>query len=273
MELLAKVKIDVPPPLFCTRMFPDQVPGPELGPKLDESFFEKLLRRFPNAGVVWNRELKDRKSGDNKGQWVPHFHDLIWGLPKFGAIEFTEERGEWVKVFQGPDECWRVEIWALDHLNQKYLAMQSRYSPGSGDMFRDWLARAWYEIVGSGDIRHYRAGTSAECLRESRAGRCYVSKAARYVSKEEDEACSMSPYFVGCRSWGVRGKKNIPFGQRRVITLTHAVLVRLMRAGANYIKSVSSKRRRFCSFNVFIQNSDQWIRLVLYYQSLEAEPF
>ena len=32
---------------------------------------------------------------------------------------------------------------------------------------REWLKRAWYEVVGSGDIRHYAAGTSVERVRSA----------------------------------------------------------------------------------------------------------
>lgn len=45
---------------------------------------------------------------------------------------------------------------------------------------REWLARAWFEIVGSGDERHLRAGVRIEAPRSQDGVRAYVSK---YLSK------------------------------------------------------------------------------------------
>lgn len=49
--------------------------------------------------------------------------------------------------------------------------------------YRKWLARAWYEIVGSGDERHLAAGTSAEEVRTWRGVAHYVSQ---YMANTKD---------------------------------------------------------------------------------------
>jgi hypothetical protein len=86
MSKLAKVRtVGVPLPFFAARTFPDRVPDAGLVPGMDDRFFKRLLRRFPDAGVFWRRELQERKSGKaSLGELVPHFHDLIWGVPRQG---------------------------------------------------------------------------------------------------------------------------------------------------------------------------------------------
>jgi len=47
---------------------------------------------------------------------------------------------------------------------------------------KDWLSRAWYEVVDSGDERHLRAGTQVQLARSHRG---VVSYAAKYTAKRE----------------------------------------------------------------------------------------
>lgn len=52
-------------------------------------------------------------------------------------------------------------------------------------METEWLARAWYECVGSGDERHFRAGTGVQRVRSRRGVMYYASK---YMSKLDGNA-------------------------------------------------------------------------------------
>lgn len=65
---------------------------------------------------------------------------------------------------------------------------------------KNWLSRAWYEVVGSGDERHFRAGTAVEAVRSYRGAMAYVSK---YLGKEQwlDEADGEG----WGRWWGIEG--------------------------------------------------------------------
>lgn len=47
--------------------------------------------------------------------------------------------------------------------------------PGEVQALRAWFAQAWYEIVGSGDVRHLHAGTSLSPVRDWRAVPAYIS--------------------------------------------------------------------------------------------------
>ncbi len=61
----------------------------------------------------------------------------------------------------------------------------------------EWIADAWYEVVGSGDRRHFLAGTRVERLRSWRGGIGYASK---YVAKVEE----LQPGYEDTgRLWGI----------------------------------------------------------------------
>lgn len=67
-----------------------------------------------------------------------------------------------------------------------------------------WLSRAWYEVVGSGDERHLRAGTRVERARKWNAVQAYISK---YVSKNRSKDLPV-PDGIG-RWWGVLNRERL----------------------------------------------------------------
>lgn len=68
--------------------------------------------------------------------------------------------------------------------------------------YRAWIARNWYEVVGSDEPAHFRSGYSATKL-ESWGG--VLSYAAKYVAK----VCGSNWVNPG-RFWGVEGRKLLP---------------------------------------------------------------
>lgn len=63
-------------------------------------------------------------------------------------------------------------------------------------------SKKWFDIVGSEDERHFRAGTRCELLRRGRAGT--VSYASKYAAKAEQK--SVPDEYLSCgRFWGVSG--------------------------------------------------------------------
>ena len=48
---------------------------------------------------------------------------------------------------------------------------------------KDWLSRAWYDVVGSGDMRHLAAGTQVQLARSHRG---VVSYASKYTAKRQE---------------------------------------------------------------------------------------
>lgn len=92
----------------------------------------------------------------------------------------------------------------------------------------DWLSKAWYEVVGSGDERHLRAGTQVE---KSRGWQRVTAYCAKYLGKD------VSSDHVG-RIWGLRGQGNF---NRYVDEIVHDIpcdtFNRFRRILANYIGS------------------------------------
>jgi len=70
---------------------------------------------------------------------------------------------------------------------------------------KDWLARNWYEICGTDDERHLRAGTRAEQIRSGRHG--ISAYASKYAAKNEQKAPPEEFGWVG-RFWGVCGVRS-----------------------------------------------------------------
>jgi hypothetical protein len=60
--------------------------------------FHKAARRFANfRGMIWKMEIEDRKSGDRRGELLPHFHCLVL---------FNQEQQ--IDQFK----TWAVETWS-----------------------------------------------------------------------------------------------------------------------------------------------------------------
>jgi hypothetical protein len=268
MVLLSKVKLDGPLPFWVTRTFPDVVPSASDVNRIELVFWMKLVRRFPEAAEVWRRELQQRKSGEvSRGKWVPHFHSLIWNCPV--RFDYCEERGQWATVKHGEDGLWVETIYALDGQGQKVVACQNRIAEGGQDRFKEWLSRNWYEAVGSGDIRHFWAGTSFAALKEAGGVRYYVSK---YQAKQDAAGCADCLY-VGARAWGARGAKRLPLGERVVIPCSYPVPCALSRAARRYARRSSRKPLRFGFRNVFVNDTAQWLRLLAYLVKEHEAPF
>lgn len=67
---------------------------------------------------------------------------------------------------------------------------------------KEWIARCWYEIVGSEDQRHLRAGTRIESIRSGKKG--ISAYACKYAAKETQKVVPEGFGWVG-RFWGVSG--------------------------------------------------------------------
>lgn len=103
------------------------------------------------------------------------------------------------------------------------------------EVLREWVALAWYEVVGSGDPKHLSAGTSVEWWRSSSGtlGTYVAKEAAKWVQKQVPEDFEN----VG-RFWGQFGGVQVP---RRDVVAPRGELapaVRVVRAAE------ASKRRR-----------------------------
>lgn len=80
---------------------------------------------------------------------------------------------------------------------------------------RDWLAQAWFEIVGSRDPKHLAAGTRIETLRAGRSGT--ISYARKYAAKLDQKTLPALLENSGIgRWWGVVGARGVVAATTRV---------------------------------------------------------
>jgi hypothetical protein len=248
MQFLAKVCLDEGLPLFGTTTYPDIFPDEAEKFKRDlRALIERLKRRFPLVGLLWRLEFKRRKSGVNAGKVAPHFHWLLWNVPR--AFDFKAETGQWAKISQAGDGTWRETVKFYD--GGKIATV---VKPVSGqDRFTEWLSRNWYDVAGTGDLKHYNAGTNVKVLTSKREVFFYVSK---YMGKEESEAGCACPG----RFWGVVNPKNIPMGERRVIGCTGRQAVQLIRFMRRYVHAVTQRKYRFNRWSMNCMcNADFWL--------------
>jgi len=92
-----------------------------------------------------------------------------------------------------------------------FLEFQNRGAPhyhifGTWFPGKLWLSSRWYEICGTDDDRHFRAGTRIEILRRGRAGT--VSYASKYAAKLAQKSVPEGYENVG-RFWGIRGCRGV----------------------------------------------------------------
>jgi len=106
---------------------------------------------------------------------------------------------------------------------------------------RQWVARHWYDVVGSKSFSHYRAGTRVEKLRTTKGAFAYAAK--RYVAKKEE--MSELENKPG-RFWGVVGRKNLPFGKREDREVTASQAVKLRRVMRRYrVANTPPEKRKY----------------------------
>lgn len=92
------------------------------------------------------------------------------------------------------DVSW---LWALEFQargSPHYHLLASQFIP------KEWLSQRWYEVVGSGDSRHLRAGTSIESCSGRKQGAAYMVKI--YGAKKFQKTVPEDFSNVG-RFWGV----------------------------------------------------------------------
>ena len=113
MHFLAKVRLNDLLPLFGTTTYPDIFPEEAAEFKRDlQTLIERLKRRFPPVGLIWRLEFKVRKSGVNVGKIAPHFHWLLWNVPR--KFDCKPESGQWAKISKAKDGTWRETVKFYD---------------------------------------------------------------------------------------------------------------------------------------------------------------
>lgn len=101
-----------------------------------------------------------------------------------------------------PSDCRHSSFWFLEFQlrGAPHFHIFTTWAPS-----KEWVARRWYEIVNSEDIRHLHAGTRVEFLRYGRSGT--ISYANKYAAKQEQKVVPENYENVG-RFWGITGRNS-----------------------------------------------------------------
>ncbi len=242
-------------PHFLTCTFPDAVPEPKDIPRIWDNFCRMAEKDVPGLGLLWKKELKTRRSGQIcKGKDVPHFRALAWGIPD--EIPIRPRRGAWVKV-RRTASGWLVEMLHRNESGVPVAVHTLRFPTEFQWPVREWLSATWYEAVGSGDIRHWLAGTNLSEMESMGGVRFYVSK---YMAKE----CDGRSEWAKGRWWGARRKGNIPWGRRVVLEANRRQVNQLLRIARRYVRAVTGRKLRLDNptVSLFMGDSASWRRLV-----------
>jgi len=114
------------------------------------------------------------------------------------------------------------------------------------------ISKLWYEVVGSGDEKHLKAGTQVQKIRSWRGVMSYASK---YMGKLETGEQGLSGRF-----WGVSGRGAIPWSAIEKYEVFPAQVVQAMRLMRRY---AGLKSRDYSSLGVYVNDVSQWKRALL----------
>jgi hypothetical protein len=256
LQLMAKLDRAVLP-YFVTLTYPDAFPLYRHDYKRHlETLALRIRRRWPQSSIVWKIEFKARKSGENAGKLAPHYHLFIYGVP--WTFPFKRQTGPFARVTVAKQlridgyrlNKWTEEIFDVEPTTgaTQWLCSWTKFEvvyPLSGEIdpveddLKAWISRNWYEIVASGDGRHFRAGTRVEEIQNFRQATGYASK--RYMAKaEEVEAMPVKPG----RFWGVIGRRHLPLAPRETVELTADQCIQLRRCVRRHRRANTPPEKR-----------------------------
>ncbi len=229
LDLLAKV-LYAALPFWMDLTYPDLFPTSPTRWKRDlEVLAARFLRRWPEASNIWKLEFEPRKSGRNKGKLAPHFHNLPFNVP--WEFPFMAETKDNYRIYQNANGDWVTEVFCWGERIGLAVAGQ--------DNLVQWVRRNWYDIVNSGDAKHYRAGTRVDTIDTREGSFAYCSK--RYVAKpEEVKKLGFKPG----RFWGVWNRKCLPLGERRCYRVTRQQAIQLRRFIRRHRRAITPPEKR-----------------------------
>jgi len=263
LDRLNQVSVGAVLPDFVTLTLPDNcfedsVPAFAKTAKLMlDVFLKRLHRACRSACGIWRIEWKARKSGLHEGKLFPHFHLLLWGLPRRELSDGWEESFVPVRdeqlFFDGLARAVMAEhvfksersvmsFSARKHTQEERVNPLAEVAERKGVehtymSFFDWLSTAWYHVVGSGNLDHFLAGCSVERVRTWGGVMWY---AAKYMSKADSESF-MVELAVG-RSWGIFNRSVIPWARLVDIDLSDDVGNRIRRIARRYLEHRLGRR-------------------------------
>lgn len=149
---------------------------------------------------------------------------------------------------------WRLEFQRRGAPHFHLLA----FGVGCGVVeYRRWVAKTWFDVVGSGDTKHLEAGTSVEIPLSVYNVAKYTTKMIAGELSKDRQATAEN---VG-RWWGMVGAENLPFAEEitAVISDKNACdLIRYMRrfAKLKYTRAYKSLKI-FCNADFWLSKREQ----------------
>jgi len=132
------------------------------------------------------------------------------------------------RSFPGVSGYAKVEPQKRGAPHWHLLLFGDRFSRAKVEALRRWMARAWYEVVGSGDLKHFRAGTQVKVPTTVNGTMAYLCK---YLGK----TCTGLP--PGLRYWRVINRKDLPVSETIKVELSEAEGIQLKRLLLRLVRS------------------------------------
>jgi len=145
---------------------------------------------------------------------------------------------------------WKLELQERGAPHFHLMVYTERFIPYT------WIRDAWYDIVGSEDPAHYKAGTSITRIRSARGAMFYISK---YMAKPVGTGEGYVPVKMG-RIWGVWNEKLAPMQPQEVVLLL-SEFWQVRRVLNHYMEKhgrQASSGRRYDGMFTFIDSDTCW---------------
>jgi hypothetical protein len=103
IEKLARLDLQGALPLFVTLTYPQEYPDARRAKDNLRAYLQRLQRLYPGMSVVWRLEFQERGA--------PHFHLLIFGVPRIPKEEVQRHWGEVIGYANPFTRVERVRTW------------------------------------------------------------------------------------------------------------------------------------------------------------------
>lgn len=177
---------------------------------------------FPHESAVWKRDL-----------------DVFFKRMK---RKFTQSSGVWkMEPQKRGAPHFHIFVWGAPVCD-----------------LRAWVSLAWYQVVGSGDERHLRAGTQVKAVESWRGVRSY---SAKYIGKAQTKAEQLAEgWLYPGRWWGVYNADALPWAQMLSIDVPRHESILFLRTMRRY---AGIKSRDFSSLSILVNDATWWaVRLL-----------
>lgn len=166
------------------------------------------------------------------------------------------------REYPGVSGCWRLEL--KDRLSGDYVGEWFPHfhlliwgiREVNGDKLKHWISDAWYQVVGTGDKDHLKAGTRLDDFKHLQSARMVFAYVSKYLGKVA-EGCGLVKAGVG-RWWGWFNKSLVPFSDPVRLSLSEAESIKLLRLLRSRVNAGKRKKIKHRNKQVVFCNPDVW---------------